>query len=181
MKSTLAYKPSQSGFAKLAAILFTFTCALSISTCWSKTYGDATVKRIVRVYDGDTFTADIDAFSFTTKDGKKKVLKDLHPVISEAMNIRIFGIDTPEMKSKSEKVRRWAIKARDRARALLNAAKEVILTNIGKDKYFRFDATVWVDGHNLGQTLIDEGLALPYDGGKKADWEAHLDEQSDQS
>ena len=76
MKAKVAYRNCQNSSAKIIATLFIFTCAMSIPTCWSKSYGDATIKRVLRVYDGDTFTADIKEFTVST-DGKKKVLKEL--------------------------------------------------------------------------------------------------------
>lgn len=39
-----------------------------------------------------------------------------------------------------------------------------------RGKYFRIVAEVRVDGQNLGQLLIEKGLAKPYDGGKKQKW-----------
>lgn len=163
---------------KITSSLLLFICVLSVSSCLSKMYGDATVARVVRVYDGDTLTVDIQDFTVGTKD-KKRVIEDVHPIISEAMSIRVYGIDTPEIKSKSEKVKAWAIKARDRARELLDAGKKIVLKQIEKDKYFRFDAIVLIDGISLGDVLIEEGLAVAYDGGKKSDWEAILADKKD--
>jgi len=39
-----------------------------------------------------------------------------------------------------------------------------------REKYFRIVADVDIDGQDLGQMLIHEGLAQPYDGGKKPKW-----------
>jgi endonuclease YncB( thermonuclease family) len=39
-----------------------------------------------------------------------------------------------------------------------------------RGKYFRIVADVFVDGSNLGQELIERGLAKPYDGGTKPKW-----------
>ena len=36
-----------------------------------------------------------------------------------------------------------------------------------RGKYFRIVADVYVDGENLAEALIDSGMAVKYDGGKK--------------
>jgi endonuclease YncB( thermonuclease family) len=39
-----------------------------------------------------------------------------------------------------------------------------------RGKYFRIVADVYVDGSDLGQELIEKGLAKPYHGEKKPKW-----------
>jgi len=40
-----------------------------------------------------------------------------------------------------------------------------------RSKYFRIAADVYVDGESLADILIDSGMAIRYDGGKKIkDW-----------
>ena len=49
----------------------------------------------------------------------------------------------------------------------------VELRNTDTDKYGRVLAEVWFEGTNLSDWLIDQGLAVPYDGGTKQppeDW-----------
>ena len=43
----------------------------------------------------------------------------------------------------------------------------VELHNTDTDKYGRLLADVWFEGTNLSTWLIDQGLAVPYDGGTK--------------
>lgn len=119
------------------------------------TYGNLTVSEVVSVYDGDTFKANI---------------CHIHPIIGEKISVRIAGIDTPEIRGKTEREKRLAIKARDFAEAKLRCAKQVSLRHIRRDKYFRLLADVYCDGQNLAQALIDAKLAVPYDGGKKRAW-----------
>ena len=38
------------------------------------------------------------------------------------------------------------------------------------DKYGRLLVKVWVDDIYINGLMVDEGLARPYDGGKKAAW-----------
>jgi len=113
------------------------------------------IQRVVRVYDGDTLTVDI---------------KDWPPVIGTAMPIRINGVDTPEIDSKDPGIKKLAENAKRFVTQTLASSSVIELKNIKRDKYFRLDADVIVDGYNLGQLLINNKLAKPYDGGKKEAW-----------
>ena len=115
----------------------------------------ATVSRVVSVYDGDTITVDIDSFP---------------PLIGEKIGIRIAGIDTPEMRDKRPHIKALAIKARDYVREVLSGSSNIELRNLRRGKYFRIVADVYVDGHNLADGLLNQGLAHSYDGGKKIKW-----------
>ncbi|WP_420246096.1 MULTISPECIES: thermonuclease family protein [unclassified Maridesulfovibrio] len=115
----------------------------------------ATVSRVVSVYDGDTFTADIDEFP---------------PLIGKKIGIRVAGIDTPEMRDKRIEIKALAVKARDYVRAVLAQAKVIELRNLRRGKYFRIVADVYVDGASLAEGLLSLGLAHPYDGGRKVGW-----------
>lgn len=118
-------------------------------------YGDLTVEGVRSVYDGDTFRVDI---------------AGLHPLMGQNIPVRLRGVDAPEIRGKCEAEKSLAIKARDYVRALLGGAKEIILQNIDRGKYFRIVADVSVDGLDLGETLIEVKLGRPYDGGKKGSW-----------
>ena len=50
---------------------------------------------------------------------------------------------------------------------ILKDAETITLKNIERGKNFRIVADVFVDGENLSEILIESGVALPYDGGKK--------------
>lgn len=122
-----------------------------------KTYGDVTRGvEVVAVYDGDTFTANI---------------KGWPPVVGERVQVRIRGIDTPELTSKDPAKLDQARRAKQRLVELLRGTLErrpkVTLHAVARDKYFRVLATVRADGVDVGQVLIREGLAREYDGGKK--------------
>ena len=107
-------------------------------------------------YDGDTVRVDIPG---------------LHPLIGKNINIRIRGIDTPEIRGKCYKETVKAKKAKKRVRKLLTNAENIILEQMGRGKYFRIVAKIVADGINIGETLIQENLAVPYYGGKKtAKW-----------
>jgi endonuclease YncB( thermonuclease family) len=115
-----------------------------------------TVTRIHRVYDGDTFFADV---------------KGHQPIDKKPVGIRIRGIDTPEIKDRRPAVKKKAYQARDFARKQLKKARKVHLYNVSmRDKYGRILATVFCDRRDLSRMLLKEKLAQPYDGGKKAKW-----------
>lgn len=120
-----------------------------------------TVTKLISVYDGDTFKANINS-------------KDIW--FGTNMSIRIKGIDTPEMTSKIVTEKAMAVEARRVVDSLLTAAETIYLTDCTKDKYFRVDADVAVSIRvsprkkyliDVGAFLIDRGLAHSYDGGTK--------------
>lgn len=114
---------------------------------------------VVGVYDGDTFTAE---FPIPQIEGS--------PIYK--WSCRVQGIDTPEMRDKNPELKELAYKARDRVREMIMDKKIRII--IGEfDKYGRVLATPLdpTTGTCIGKILIDEGLALAYDGGTKTSWE----------
>jgi len=111
---------------------------------------------IISVYDGDTFRADISNYP---------------PIVGENIGIRINGIDTPEIRGRCDSEIALAKDAQRFAEKTLRSAKVVELRNLQRGKYFRVVADVYADGINIGDQLIKEGLAVPYDGGRKTkDW-----------
>jgi micrococcal nuclease len=108
-------------------------------------------------YDGDTITCDIDlGFDIWKKNVK----------------IRILGIDTPEMNSNVALVKAKAIKARDRVFSLLPVGAKILLKTEKSDPNDKYGgrylaAVITADNVSVGDLLIAEGLALPYDGGVK--------------
>ena len=109
---------------------------------------------VLLVTDGDTFRARV----------------EIWPGIETVTAVRIRGIDTPELRGKCQAEKDKAIAARERLRALL-AAGPVQLFHVEPDKFAgRVDATVTVNGRELGQVLVSEGLARPYTGGTRQGW-----------
>jgi len=49
----------------------------------------------------------------------------------------------------------------------LKDAERIDLKNMGRGKYFRIVADVYADGESLTEVLIDAGMAVRYNGGKK--------------
>lgn len=118
------------------------------------------VGHVVSVYDGDSFKAE-----FPLPHPQFKLVSPTYK-----WTCRIIGIDTPELRSKNLDVRSLAYKARDRVRELV-LGKDCRLELSEFDKYGRVLATLFTpEGEDVASILINEGLALSYDGGKKPDW-----------
>ena len=117
-----------------------------------QSFGDYEGAVYVRNYDGDTIT-----FNLPT----------LHPIIGENISLRVNGIDAPEIRGKCEKETYNAEQARDMVSDILKDAGKIVLKNLKRGKYFRLVADVYVDEENLGDMLIEAGVAIPYSGRKK--------------
>ena len=109
---------------------------------------------VLSVYDGDTF----------------KVAAEVWPDVMIEASVRVLGIDTPEMAGRCESERVGAVKAKIRTADLVRDG--VVLSDISHDKYAgRVLAQVLLpDGSSLADILIEEGLARPYDGGRRESW-----------
>ena len=123
---------------------------------YAESYGDYQGAIYLQNYDGDTITFN---------------LPGLHPIIGEKIFVRVNGIDTPEIKGKCEKEKYDAQQARDMVADILKDAEKIDLKNMKRGKYFRIVADVYVGGENIADMLIEAGMAVKYDGGKKIkDW-----------
>lgn len=127
----------------------------SLTLAGPVTYGSAIVDSVLRVYDGDTFYAN---------------LKDMPPIVGENIGIRVRGVDTPEIRGKCVIEKSKAKAARDYVVSLIKEARKIELREIQRGKYFRIVATVIIDGVDLSDRLIEMGYAVPYDGGAKGEW-----------
>ena len=104
------------------------------------------VATVVSVYDGDTFTVDVALWPGLTWRGK----------------VRVRGVDTPEIQTKSKREKKRALLARDFVRARIG--KTVFLENVKQGSFSgRVVATVRLqDGSNLAKVLIREGHGKAY-------------------
>ena len=116
-----------------------------------------------RNYDGDTITVNI---------------PDVHQLIGQKANVRIKGIDTPELRTKDDCEKKIARDAKLLVYKKLRNAKRIDLLNVSRDKYFRILADVIVDGESLSSLLKKKGYAYEYDGGTKTkmDWCQHINQ-----
>jgi micrococcal nuclease len=85
--------------------------------------------------------------------------------------IRILGLDTPEY-GNNARCRSEAVTAEEAKQALrrLIARGDVTISRRGTDRYGRTLARVTVDGRDVADTLIAQGLARPYGGGYREGW-----------
>ena len=136
-------------------ILLVAICLISFTVIKANESESYTIEKIISVYDGDTFRADI---------------RGLPDIIGKNIAIRILGIDTPEIKGKCEEEKIVAIKARDFSRKVLFNAKTITLKNLKRDKYFRLLADVYFDDIDLANALLVNNFAVKYSGKKKSSW-----------
>lgn len=110
---------------------------------------------ILRVYDGDTVDAKIRVW----------IGQEIET------SVRIDGIDAPEIKGKCAKERIQAEKARQELIRILNN-EAVAIYNIRLEKYAgRVLAQVQTArGINVGQHMIEKGLARAYHGKARLPW-----------
>ena len=83
---------------------------------------------------------------------------------------RLSGIDTPELRSKNEKVKKFAYKIRNILREKLIG--QIVTVKCGKfDKYGRILVTILHEDCNINDWLIKNQFAIQYDGKTKFNWE----------
>lgn len=100
--------------------------------------------KIIAVYDGDTVTAQVD-------------LGFLH---FQVMKLRLFGIDTPELRGEE---REQGLVVRDIVREMiLDKEVEIESYKDKQGKFGRYLATIKIDGLDLNQWLVDNGHAEVY-------------------
>lgn len=88
----------------------------------------------------------------------------------ESFSARLQGFDTPETtKPRCPEEQAYGMLATERLRALV-AHGEVAFTQVGVDKYDRVLIRLTVNGKDVGEQLIQDGLAVPYLGGKRINW-----------
>jgi len=121
--------------------------------------------QVTRVVDGDTID----------------VILDLGFKILHKSRVRLFGIDTPESRTrnKDEKVRgKMASKF---LQDVINSGNVVIRTELkdSRGKFGRVLGTVVVNGVDINQAMCDNYLAVPYYGQSKDDVEAaHIENRT---
>ena len=112
-------------------------------------------KDTINVYDGDTIKCDIDlGFS----------------IILKKQSVRLNSINCPEIRSKDGREKELGYAAKDKLIEILDEAAEVTLESHGKGKFGRILGTLYTDGYNVNDMMVESGLARPYDGGKRSSW-----------
>jgi endonuclease YncB( thermonuclease family) len=112
---------------------------------------------VIKVYDGDTITI---AARLPYKES---------PIYR--FQVRLSGIDSPEIKGKTDEEKTAAYKSQRALEALL-LHKVVTLKNTRQEKYGRILADVYVknilnEDLYVNEWLVQQGFAVPYDGKTK--------------
>ena len=110
---------------------------------------------VVRVIDGDSLVVNVPSFP---------------PIVGHEIAVRIAGCDTPELRDRRPEVRDMAQRAKALTAELAPVGSWVWLRDIRRDKYFRLLARVRTDSGDIGEALLRQGLAVPYNGGEKVAW-----------
>ena len=110
---------------------------------------------VIHVYDGDTITI------------VSKLPYDASPLYR--FQVRLAGIDTAEIKGKTEKERELAQEAKSALQKLI-LNKVVALKNLKTEKYGRVLADVYLGDLHVNQWLLDNKYAVQYSGGTKTNW-----------
>jgi micrococcal nuclease len=108
--------------------------------------------KVIKVYDGDTIT-----------------IASVLPNTTEPVyrfSVRLNGIDTPEIRGKTQEEKELAIHVRDELYSKIYG-KMVTLKNVDTEKYGRMLADVYLDDENINEWLIDNEYAVRYGGGTK--------------
>jgi len=90
--------------------------------------------KVVSVTDGDSLTILVDGTQ---------------------VKIRLAGIDAPERKQP------FGTRAREHLAGLVHE-REVRLVSAGRDRYGRTLGVVWVDGVNVNEAMVEDGMAWQY-------------------
>jgi len=116
-----------------------------------------TIGKVVKVYDGDTVT----------------IVSKLNDELYK-WSIRLYGVDTPEMRRSSKEEKSIAILVQ---KALEKKIKNKLVTMDVKsyDKYGRLLCILFYNDININDWLLDERFAVPYDGKTKKviDWKQY--------
>ena len=112
--------------------------------------------KVVRVVDGDTLD----------------LMVDLGFSIHHKVRVRLYGINTPESRTRDLEEKALGLQAKDYVVDWLDGHPDIMLQT-SKDKagkYGRILATIWSDGQMtacLNADLLDSGNAVEYFGGKR--------------
>jgi len=111
--------------------------------------------RVLRVIDGDTIDASVDLGFFT----------------HHHIRVRLYGIDTPETRTRDAEEKKRGFAAKAMLVKMLNDADRVILKSHGIGKFGRCLGELFSEKGgermNICEALIAQGFAKEYNGGKR--------------
>tara|TARA_R110001583_G_scaffold75244_3_gene207326 strand:- start:491 stop:865 length:375 start_codon:yes stop_codon:yes gene_type:complete len=119
------------------------------------------IKSIDHLVDGDTFDCTV----------------DLGFNISHKIRVRMYGINTPESRTRDLEEKARGLASKERLHTLLSSGflddNGLVLVTNKKGKYGRYLGTVYrqrksgEEQLNINQQLIEEGFAVEYYGGRR--------------
>lgn len=106
---------------------------------------------LVQIVDGDTYLVLIEGVSTP---------------------VRLFNADTPETGSRARcpEELEAGLRAKEFVRQLVATRQVAVFPTWKLDKYFRVLARVTIDGHDLGELLVENGLGRAYRGERRMGW-----------
>lgn len=108
--------------------------------------------KVLEVIDGDTLDVSI----------------DLGFNVQHTLRVRLYGINTPETRTRNKEEKQKGLAAKQRLKDLIEGKLVLIKTKKDeKEKYGRYLAEVYLDETNINKTLIAEGHAQEYFGEKR--------------
>ena len=112
--------------------------------------------KVVKVVDGDTIDVDIDL-------GFKVVLTN--------QRVRLYGIDTPESRTRDLEEKKYGLLAKDYLRRAANAAGGLNLKSHERGKFCRILGSLYNDesGKSINEKMVEHHHAVPYHGQSKDD------------
>lgn len=120
----------------------------------------------------ETYIYNIEVTKITDGDTIKGTISLGYDLYLWNRSIRVNNLDTPESRINLKKYpertkeKELGLLAKARVKEWLSQGK-VTIRSYGPDKYGRILADVFCEKGNIAELLMDEGLAVPYDGGKK--------------
>lgn len=117
------------------------------------------VVNVVKVYDGDSVTVSVKVW-----DG-----------LTAVDNVRLIGIDTPEIRGKCPQEKAKAIEARDTLKFLVSGEttylRAIPTKGPATGKYGRILGTLYTSEMiNINELMVKRGLARVYTSGKRKGW-----------
>jgi len=107
--------------------------------------------KILRVIDGDTFVADVVMFTL-------RLVFDFCITVHKVVTLRLYGVDTPEIRTKNKKEKKRGLLVKSFVQSLLEE-REVDVIIHKKDNFGRWLAEVFIGEQSLGILLFLKGYA----------------------
>ena len=120
------------------------------------------VSKVTKIVDGDTID----------------VILDMGFDILYKQRVRLYGIDTPESRTRDLEEKKYGLLSKKFLQEHLKSASKIVIKTYKGDetgKFGRILGDVWCDGVSVNSLMCKQGHAVPYYGQNKDDVEAaHL-------